>query len=293
MAVKWSKAPKLSLYSGEAEGQGRTYVDPSEDPAAKLRYPSVTTALKMEDKSGMMGWAALMVAKKAVERYEDLGKDPDWVMSWLPYAHNDFRDERAWVGSGVHAAIQAEIEESWEFPELNDEQLQMMNQWARFNDAYEVKPIGVERTRRGDGWMGTYDLLARLTDRITGETWVSLIDFKTSRNIHRTHYLQLAALNGALWEFIEVDEGTEGAYLRKWKNPETGKMENTYWLKRPAVRADKVQILHIRAEGWKLITITPEMLKLREAQFYDYLGAFEKEQQAKELQKREGDGDDS
>ena len=89
----WSKAPKLALWSGEGEGNGRTYVNPVDDS----RHPSVTTILKNTPKADLMGWSAFKVAEVAIERYADLGGDPEQVMKWLPYAHTDYRNERGWV----------------------------------------------------------------------------------------------------------------------------------------------------------------------------------------------------
>lgn len=289
MAAPWSRAPKLALWKGEAEGQGRAYIDPTDDIKAKLRYPSVTTVLKMEDKSDLVSWATRKVAEMAVERYADLGQDPEWVLMWLPYAHNDFRDRRGWVGSGVHARIQSDLENTWDYPELDEEQERIMDRWAEFNLAYEVEPLGVERTVKGvtrDGheFMGTYDLLAKITDRLTGESWIALIDFKTSRNLWPTHEKQLAALKFAQWEFIEVDKDTEGAYLRKWKNDD-GKMENSYWIKRPAQQVDKVQLLHLREDKWDLVDIEPDILDLRWSQFQSYLQIWDDEAKVKELKK--------
>ena len=116
---RYSKAPELALWATENEGDGRAYSDPFEP---KSRFPSVTTVLKLVEKSALVGWAARKVAEKAIERWMDMGRDPEQIMKWLPFAHNAYRDDRGWVGSGLHAAIDADCKGEWFVHELNDEQ---------------------------------------------------------------------------------------------------------------------------------------------------------------------------
>lgn len=263
MAEKWSKAPKLALWAGENEGDGRTYVDPFTDE----RLPSITTVLKQADKSDLMGWAALMVAKAAVERYADLGRDPDQVMKWLPYAHNEYRDERAWVGSGVHATVEAEHKDTWDFPDLDDEQQAMMNQWYAFCKTYNVRIIHSEFTVLVPNvCMGTGDFIFEFTDPITGEVKIALGDLKTSKRIWDEHYAQLAALSAGEFMFQEVPEGTEGAALRKGKT----KKDNSWWLKLPAAKFDVLAVVHLRADFYDFIEVPEEEVETHLGIFLSY-----------------------
>lgn len=288
MARRWSKAPILSLWAGENEGQGRSYVDPTSDPDPKKqkKYSSVTTILKLLPKN-LEGWAALKVAELAVERYNDLGKDPEWVMKWLPYAHNEFRDERAWVGSGVHAAIESEHKGTFDDPELDEEQERIMDRWDEMNAIYDIEPMYTECTvlNTGANTMGTADGIWKVTDRVTGESWTLLVDIKTSKSIWPGHEMQLGALRNADWLFIQVPEGTEGAALRKWKNPETEKTENTWWTKIPMPHTDAAAIVHLREDKFDLIIVENDLLHLRYRQFVRYSEINDIEQQVKELSK--------
>lgn len=243
----WSKAPKLALWSGEGEGNGRTYVNPVDDS----RHPSVTTILKNTPKADLMGWSAFKVAEVAIERYADLGGDPEQVMKWLPYAHTDYRNERGWVGSGVHATIQAEHEQSWDFYELDAEQLAMMEKWYEFCRVYQAEILYSECTVLGDGFMGTLDAFIRYIDPFTGEVRIALVDFKTSKSIWDDHHMQLAALANAECIFREVPKGTEGAYRRK------GKViaEDSYWVQEPVPYFDEVKILHLREDKYDFIDV--------------------------------------
>lgn len=248
---RWSKAPKLAKWAGEGEGQGRTYVDPT----TGLEYPSVTTILKNTPKEDMMGWAALKVAETIIEEYDRIGGDPDEVMKWLPFAHNRYRDERAWVGSGVHATIQAEHEESWDFHELTEEQEKMLGQWERFKRVYKVTVLYSEVTVLGDGYMGTFDALIEYTDPFTGERRIALIDIKTSKSTWEEHHMQIAALSKATHIFVEVPEGTEGAALRKGRV----KAENSWWIKEEMPTHDEAAIVHLRDDFWDYIPLDSEL----------------------------------
>jgi len=241
---RWSKAPKLALWAGEGEGMGRTYVDPETD----LRYPSVTTILKNTPKADMLQWVANVVAQKAVDNYAKLGQDPDQVMKWLPYAHNDYRDERAWVGSGVHATIQSDHEGTWEYYELDAEQLRILSKWEKFCKVYKANILLSEKTILGDGYMGTFDAILEWTDPITGEQHVSLIDLKTSKSLHDENWMQLAALANGTVMFTEVPEGTEGAWKRKGKT----KKDDSWWIKEPMPEFDSVAIVHLREDSYGL-----------------------------------------
>ncbi|AWY05046.1 exonuclease [Microbacterium phage Hortus1] len=274
---KWSKAPKLSLWSGEGDGQGRTYVDPTDGDS---RWPSVTTVLKHEPKD-LTQWAATKVAEKARDFPEIVLGDPDLVVIKLQYAHNEFRDERAEVGTGVHAWQQAQHEGTWDYPDLDDEQVAMTERLEEFFEDYQVRVIWVERTIRGDGFMGTADMLAEVTDPLTGETFIVLIDIKTSKNLWETNDMQLAALGHGLYSLVEVPEGTEGAFKRKGKT----KKDDSWWVREEAPKWDMLAKLHIREDFYELVPVDPRLIELHYEKFLRYVDIQDIEQRKKEALK--------
>lgn len=275
---KWSRAPKLALWAGEGNGQGRTYRDPTDGDSL---WPSVTTVLKHEDKSGLVQWAATKVAERARDRPDIVMGDPDLVVQKLQYAHNDYRDERAEVGTGVHAYAQAEHEGTWDFPDLDDEQLAMVDQWELFLEHYQVRIIYMEFTVRGDGWMGTADALIEYTDPLTGERKIALIDIKTSKNLWPGHDMQLAALGRGLYRLVEVPAGTENAFKRKGKT----KAEDSWWVRDYDMpKWDTLAKVHIREDFYDFVEVDDDDLAYRE--FMQYLGIQNIQQERKERNKR-------
>ena len=248
MAEKWSRAPKLALWKGEGEGMGRTYVDPTD---GDTRHPSVTTILKHEDKSDLVQWAANMVAQKAVDRLDIVSGDPEKAYDRLRFAHNDARDERGWVGSGVHARIEAECEGTWDFPDMDSEQEAMFAQWESFCETYSVRVLLTEFTVRGEGYLGTADALIEYADPFTGETKRAIVDWKTSKSLHDTYSMQLAALSRGLYRLQEVPEGTEGAFLRKGKT----RAENSWWVRAEMPEFDTLAMVHLRDRFWSFVEV--------------------------------------
>lgn len=277
-SAKWSKAPKLALYAGEGNGQGRTYVDPTDGDS---RWPSVTTVLKHEDKSGLVQWAATKVAEKARDRPDIVMGDPDLVVQKLQYAHNDFRDERAEVGTGVHAWFQAQAEGSWDFPELDDEQVAMTEQLERWMEDYEVEILLVEFTVRGPNYMGTADIYVRYHDPLTGEVLYAIVDIKTSKNLWESHDMQLAALGAGEYILREVSDDSEGAYLRKGRV----KAENSYWERGEMPHWDVLVKLHIREDFYDHVVVDPRLESLYYEKFQAYNAIGNIQQKMKEAVK--------
>ncbi|QIG58615.1 exonuclease [Microbacterium phage Hubbs] len=276
-SAKWSKAPKLSLYSGEGNGQGRTYKDPTDGDSL---WPSVTTVLKHEPKD-LMQWSATKVAEKARDRPDIVMGDPDLVVQKLQYAHTEFRDERAEVGTGVHAWYQAQHEGTWDYPDLDDEQVAMTEQLEQWMVDWKVRIIWVERTIRGDGYMGTADILAEVTDPLTDETFIALIDIKTSKNLWETHDMQLAALGNGMYTLVEVPEGTEGAFKRKGKT----KKEDSWWVREDMPQWDMLAKLHIREDFYDFVPVDPRLIDLHYEKFLRYVDIQDIEQRKKEAVK--------
>lgn len=264
--------PILAQYARENEHEGRAY----RDPETGIQYPSVTTVLKNTPKADMMRWAALKVAERARDRPDIVLGDPDKVVDRLRYAPTDYRDERGWVGSGVHKMMEAELAGLWFQPDgMTREQERMMEKLADFFDQYDIDPIFSECTILGDGYMGTLDGLWRVTDRWTGETCTALMDLKTSKGLWPDHEYQLAALAKATHWFEQV--GSEDArsefdpdgehQVLVHKHPQ---LKKTYWIKHEGLpHFDQVRILHLREEGWAWEPVTD--VDENYAIFRDYL----------------------
>lgn len=241
--------PILAQYARENEHTGRAY----RDPETGVQYPSVTTVLKNTPKGDMMRWAARMVAERARDRPDIVLGDPDKVVDRLQYAPSDYRDERGWVGSGVHKSVEAQLRGIWwEDPEFTPEQERIMESFDMFLDAYEVEPVLNETTvlvpcgDRG-AVMGTLDGVWWVRDRYAeSKPRLTLVDLKTSKSIWPEHEYQLSALYNASHWFEMVEEGAEGALLHK--HPKLGK---TWWLKREFdFDIRDVRILHLTELGY-------------------------------------------
>lgn len=277
-SAKWSKAPKLSLYSGEGFGQGRTYKDPTDKDSL---WPSVTTVLKHEDKSSLVQWAATKVAERARDRPDIVMGDPDLVVQKLQYAHNDFRDERAEVGTGVHAWYQAQHEGTWDYPDLDDEQVAMTEQLDQWMVDWKVKILLVEFTVRGENYMGTADIYVECTDPLTGEFFLAIVDIKTSKNLWETHDMQLAALGHGKYILREVPEGTPGAFKRKGKT----KKDDSWWERGQMPEWNLLAKLHIREDFYDFVPVDPRLIELHYDKFLRYVDIQEIEQKKKEAVK--------
>lgn len=262
MAQKWSRAPKLVLWGSEYEGDGRAYVNPATDE----RVPSVTSVLKHAPKADLMGWSALKVAERARDRPDIVMGDPDKVVDRLRYAHTDFRDERAWVGSGVHRWVEADFEGSWDRPELDEEQEAMYENWLDFCETYKVKVLYSEFTVWLEFAAGTGDAIIECTDPFSGETFICLIDLKTSRKLWEEHKLQLSALAHAKQYFQEVGPG-DGGHRRKGRV----KAEDSWWILEDMPHFDKVGIVHLREKFWDFEIIPNEHLPVYYKKFKLYV----------------------
>lgn len=275
---RYTKAPELAMHGAEGEGMGRAYINPF-NPDLKYRYPSVTTIGKAIPKD-LEWWRSSIVAEKAVERWMDLGRDPEAAVKWLMMQPNSFRDERAWVGSEVHGYIEADLHESWDTPTLTtDEQREMIGSWRLFRQNWELDPLFVELTVVSEehDYMGTLDFIGNITDKLTGETFTALIDWKSSKSIWDDQWEQLSAYINADYGLVRVGAPTEtSATLKRDKVV-------THWEKVSLPEFDRVGILHIRAEGVNLVFEPRENLEIH---FRNFLAARERWQNNKELAER-------
>lgn len=276
--------PILAQWAKENEHEGRAY----KDPATGIQYPSVTTVLKNTPKADMMRWAARVVAERARDRPDIVMGDPDKVVDRLQYAPTDYRNERGWIGSGVHKAVEAELMGIFHMPDdFTVEQERMMDRLGEFLDQYDVEPVAMEVTvlipcgldRNGEPMsvMGTLDGLWKVTDRWTGKSLNTLMDLKSSKGIWPEHEYQLAALSKASHWFEQVGskdaksefdpEGDHKVLVHK--HPQ---LKNTFWIKHEGLPIDveQVRILHLREDGfaWQIVPDIEENFAI----YCDYVG---------------------
>lgn len=215
------KLSKLSLW-GEANAwaEARAY----RHPHSGIKYPSVTSILRMADKSGLISWATKLTAEWCANNVDKLlSTSVEKGIRIAQYRYKDVRDERAEVGTGVHESIEAQLTGSWDFPVLDHEQELIMDEWRAFLAENEFELMLSEFTvfDSESRSMGTADLYAMVNGKRT------LIDLKTSRNMWPEHDYQLAALWHAEDWLIETEE--------------------MIWTRVPRREVDQVAILHLRA----------------------------------------------
>lgn len=190
---------------------GRRYMIPDPPPdGPPVECPSVTTILNNINKPALVNWAALEVAKYAVET------QPSWtglgdseavdLLKRAPYRNSRKKMD---IGSAVHIAVDAHIKQgtqaaTWEPPEVPDiDLLPYIAGAVRFLDDHVRRIIGSELTfvNLTYRYAGTCDLLA-----ITKDGPLAVIDWKTGKRLYPEVALQLAAY--ANNEFSVNPDGT-------------------------------------------------------------------------------------
>lgn len=239
--IKANIAARNIAQIGLARDEQHNYYLDGEGP-----IPSVTTILKIVDKSGpLIGWAKRITAEAALRHATEL---PQWIedfggdgaVGMLTKATNVIRDKAANAGSEIHQLADAIVKGQ---EVVVPEELQpYVNSLLKWQTDFEPEYLASEEmvySRRG--YAGTLDAICR----IAGDVW--LLDYKTSKGVYEETALQLAAYGAA--DFI----GRPG-------DP------NRYAI--PAI--DQYGVVHIRPEGAELVP-------------YDVTGAFEAFLAAKRL----------
>lgn len=251
--------PELAMWANQ-DGTGRAYKHPfrlgSDDKP--LQSPSVTTVLKLVDKGdAIVQWAVNQTVDWIAENQSLIyTKSPESVRQWGKYRWKDARDIRAEVGTGIHETIEAIHTGSWNFPELDDEQRLIMDQWALMNERYKFTPKKTEFTvwypHDGQDYAGTADGYWDIEDTQTGEFWEDvLIDLKTSKNTWPEHWMQLSALRRAGLAMVKQDDGT--------------------WIEEEFSRTGPLAIIHLRADSHKVTVESREdWISARFGQFMGY-----------------------
>lgn len=237
--------PKLAGFPNENDGDGRYYTH----PLTKERLPSVTSILKLVDKSALVQWSVNLAVDYCVRNVDKLlSMSVERGINAAKYRHKDVRDERAQAGTNVHEAIEAEHTGSWDVPELDAEQLRIMDRWHEFNETHDIKPYLSEFTLWNAGISaGTADGYWEITCLHDPDTdgnycmgkeagpFLCLVDIKTSRNTWPEHMYQLAAL---------------------WKSPvRMEEYEPDKWREVEAPVYEKVVIVHLREDLAELIEV--------------------------------------
>jgi len=159
--------------------------------------PSVTTILKVVDKSGpLIGWAKRITAEAAVDNVADLAKwvelsGRDGTVQLLTKIATNQRDKAANRGSEVHTLAEAIARQR---PVLIPDELapylaayqQWLAEWQPEFLAAEEMLISFEHN-----YAGTLDCIVR----VLGEIW--MLDIKTSKGTYAETALQLAAYSHA------------------------------------------------------------------------------------------------
>lgn len=217
------KLAQLALW-GEANAfhEARAYRDPRDGK----HYPSVTSILKLVHKD-LTQYAADQQLKWCIENWQFLGSRSDEsAFKGSRYRWRDHAEYRGEIGDGVHNYIEAEHTGTWDFPELNEEQEQILEQWRLLNQAHDLQPLRSEITV-GDtelGWMGTYDCYCLLDGVPT------IVDWKTSKGVYDTAFMQLAALFNAPQWFVETSE--------------------MQWEVIPREEVTEAAVVHLRSDKW-------------------------------------------
>lgn len=192
--------------------------------------PSVTTAIRLIDKSGpLVGWAKRETAASAVRNLDALlamrkEGGPDAAINWLKTIPDYQRDRAADRGTSVHAIAEQIIR--GQTPEIPEELGPYVAAYHGFIREWSPKWIAVEQMvcSLKHGYAGTFDAFAV----IGNERW--LLDIKTGTGVYAETALQLAAYGAA--EFI----GRPGD-PRKYRVP----------------RATRFGVIHVVPEGAELV----------------------------------------
>jgi hypothetical protein len=188
---------------------------------------SVTTILRVLDKPALVPWAQGIVAEAAIAHRGDI---EGWVqvggvegaIGLLKKAATAQRDRAAATGTDVHALAES-LNRGLEVIVPADI-APFVDAYRRWVDRFQPTVIAAEELIAGDGYAGTFDLIAD----IAGERW--LLDIKTSKGVYSDTALQLAAYGRA-------------RYIGRPGDPVRYAM--------PAI--EQYGVVHVRPEGAELV----------------------------------------
>jgi hypothetical protein len=194
------------------------YVNVPDAGLKRLYQPSVTSILKMKDKSGaLINWATSTMHDRAIDLLKDVPSPVDKriVEAIIDNAKDSYRKvvkDAADIGSLVHRVLEQELKARAGLavhpvlpvtpnlllaPGLTREMVDMANLCVKagfeFFDRHELEVVQSEAPRWSPtyGYIGTGDLIAKLNGVL------SVLDFKTGKRPYPEYFLQTAAYQGA------------------------------------------------------------------------------------------------
>lgn len=215
-----------TVYGGRAtiafeEGKHLYYVNVPDAGIKRLYQPSVTSILKMKDKSeALIGWAVNAMHDSTLAMLKDVPSPVDKRIfeACLDAAKDNYRrikKEAADIGSLVHRVLEQVLKyraglcdypslplksDLLLAPGLTPEMVEKANLCVKagleFFDTHELKVVQSEAPRWSPtyGYIGTGDLIARLNGAL------SVLDFKTGKRPYAEYFLQTAAYQHAYQE---------------------------------------------------------------------------------------------
>lgn len=231
-------APRHRVRNSGSGGSGY------KNPVTGEVTPGVTTVLKQAGNDALIQWSVDQVSAWAVANVDALlnrtteqgwgylryyhKRTPDLESDPLRSAHKGVLNDLAEIGTNMHDYLEWAVTGRDGFaPDLKTrESVEMAEQVEEFLFLNEVIPLAQELTVWGDGYTGTLDGIYIVNGVPT------LLDTKTSRNIHNSHKRQLSALHYApIYDILldtdgnELDSITQGRYTDLKQVAKTDKWE--------------------------------------------------------------------
>lgn len=226
---------------------------------------SITTALGAEDKPAIRAWERQQIAAFAVTHVEEIAmKQPEVAYRYLqavpkfltPEKHDEIPldldvwsaaeyalNDAAEAGTWIHNYIEDYFNDNFPEDPIREDHYQMVEAFHEWESRHEIEVLSTERTVYGDRYAGTADLFARI------DGVVSLVDWKSSRNIQTSHKAQLGAIGAATTTAREVAGGTPGAVKHKLQpkvSAEYGGQEFAWYVEEPLPDFQQYAIVQVR-----------------------------------------------
>lgn len=255
-------SPKLSTHQSGYGGRG--YADIFNVNKGNVLM-SITTALGAEDKPGIRAWERQQIAAFAVTHVEEIAmKEPEVGYRYLqavprfltPQKHDDLDlevdvwnaaeialNDAADAGTWIHNYIEDYFNDSFPQDPIREDHYQMVEAFHAWESEHDIEVIATERTVYGDGFAGTADFFAKVDGK------VSLIDWKSSRNIQPSHKAQLGAIGASVTTAREVGKDTPGAVKHKLQPKvaaEYGGQEFAWFLEEPLPDFQQYAVVQVR-----------------------------------------------
>lgn len=172
--------------------------------------PGVTTVLGALRQDWMKPWVSGLIANYVADHQAWLAEapDPQSISTLLKALPNQVRDKAALRGTEVHNLAE-QLHVAGHVDIDDDEHHAMVAGYARFLEAWQIEPVGVEVSlcNTKHRWAGTADLIARSAPiarslNLSADT-VGVLDIKTSKGVYGEHAIQVAAYSRA--DLVHLD----------------------------------------------------------------------------------------